>query len=378
MKRRKVAILGSAGVPARYGGFETLAENLVRQHQATQNPGHLTVYCSASAGKERPPHYLSAQLRYSRLKANGFQSIVYDVVTLLDAARRGTDTALLLGVSGALILPLIRLVSPMRIVTNLDGVEWRREKWKGPTRHFLRLSERVAVRFSHQLVADNQGIADHLRQTYGVEPVMIAYGGDHALEPAGPADRAGQDTAEHELPPAYALALCRIEPENNIDMILEAFALARKPLVLVGNWDNSAYGRALRARYAGTEGMRLLDPVYEASRLYRLRQGAGLYVHGHSAGGTNPALVEMMHFGRPVLAFDCAYNRFTTEDRACYFSSAKELARLVCGDSEIGGGAAMREIAERRYCWRRIGAQYFELLGLASPPVAASAPREIE
>lgn len=355
----KVAIVGTVGVPGRYGGFETLAENLARHHQRSRSPASLTVYCSAGAYPDRPPRYVTAQLRYSRLKANGTQSVLYDAFTLLDAALRGNDVALLLGVSGAMALPFIRVVSRMRIVTNVDGIEWRRDKWKGLARHFLRLSERAAVRFSHAVIADNQGIADYLRETYGIEATVIAYGGDHALEPAGESSPDGGDSG---LPTDYALALCRIEPENNVVMILEAFKKARKPLVFVGNWDNSAYGQALKTRYGSAEGIRLLDPVYEPGKLYEIRRGASLYVHGHSAGGTNPALVEMMHFGVPILAFDCVYNRFTTEDQARYFSTAEELTQLAEETIDSGNGMPMCEIAERRYRWDLISDQYFRLI----------------
>ena len=357
----KVAILGTVGVPGRYGGFETLAENLVRHHQRSGSADRLTVYCSAVAYPDRPPRYLTAELRYSRLKANGPQSVLYDAVTLLDAARNGNDAALLLGISGAIVLPLIRLASRMRIITNVDGIEWRREKWKGLTRRFLRLSERVAVRFSHEVLADNQAIADYLRDAYGVEASVIEYGGDHAVQPESslsPSVRSNKIS----LPSGYALALCRIEPENNIGMILEAFVRARKPLAFVGNWNNSDYGRALKERYGTVPGLYLLDPVYQADDLYEIRKGAKLYVHGHSAGGTNPSLVEIMHFGVPVLAFDCIYNRVTTENQATYFSSEKELINLLEYEVYMANGSRMQEIAERRYCWSQISGRYFQVI----------------
>ncbi|MAY64099.1 MAG: glycosyl transferase [Rhizobiales bacterium] len=365
----KIAIVGTVGVPGRYGGFETLAENLVRQHQAEAVAADLTVYCSAQPKEHRPARYLDADLRYSRFKANGFQSTIYDAVTLVDAARNGQDVTLVLGVSGAIALPLIRLFSPMRIVTNVDGIEWRRDKWKGPARHFLRLSEWMAVRFSHEIVADNQGIADHLRQAYGVVADVIAYGGDHAV--AGAAAASGPGAVS--LPAGYALSLCRIEPENNVAAILEAFASAGRPLVFVGNWNNSAYGRALRAEFGALGNLRLLDPVYETDALYRLRSGAGLYVHGHSAGGTNPSLVEMMHFGIPILAFDCVYNRHTTENAADYFSSAADLARLAQSPIDPAMGTQLRETARRLYSWHQIGRQYFDLLGVTAAEPAREA-----
>ncbi|RKE79231.1 DUF1972 domain-containing protein [Rhizobium sp. AG855] len=355
----KAAILGTVGVPGRYGGFETLAENLVRQHQARGSGTDLAVYCSAPAYDVQPSNYLGASLYYSRWKANGLQSVLYDATTLLQCVWRGCDVVLLLGVSGASILPVIRLVSRMRIVTNVDGIEWRRDKWKGFARHFLRFSEWMAVRFSHEVVADNQGIADYLSDTYGISPKVIAYGGDHAVNL--PSD-AGSAVRSLPCSPGYALALCRIEPENNIDMILQAFASSQRNLVFVGNWDSSDYGRRLRSKYAACANLHLLDPIYDPDELYRVRIAASFYVHGHSAGGTNPSLVEMMHFGLPVVAFDCVYNRHTTEGRADYFRSSLDLSALVAGEIRADAGARMKEIADRKYRWSIVADQYFEML----------------
>lgn len=354
------SILGTVGVPGRYGGFETLAENLARYHQAHEWEARLTVYCSARDVETQPRRFLSAELCHIGLKANGPQSVAYDMISLLDALRRRTDVVLLLGVSGALALPLVRLFSRARIVTNIDGLEWQRAKWRGLARLILRWSERAAVRWSHAVIADNPRIADHVRERYGRTCHVIAYGGDHALE-AAPVAKPGLG-----LPERYALVLCRIEPENNVGMILEAFASRPgRDLVVVGNWDQSAHGRALRAEYGAQPHIHLVDPVYEPGHLRWIRDGAEIYIHGHSAGGTNPVLVEMMHFGIPVLAFDCTFNRITTEGKAIYFHSAKTLASSVTAleatnAAKIGG--QMSEIATRRYTWAQIGRAYFDLM----------------
>lgn len=357
---RRYAILGTVGVPATYGGFETLAENLVHYHSEHQRTESLAVYCEKPASAKKAARFLSAELRYAPFKANGVQSIPYDIWSLFHATLRGTDVILLLGVSGALALPLLRLFSRVRIVTNIDGIEWKRDKWSGLARWVLNRSERAAVRWSHVVVADNHAIAEHVRASYGAGCEVIAYGGDHAL--AAQADGA----VGSGLPERYALGLCRIEPENNVAMILEAFAeMPDQPLVFVGNWQKSEYGRALRAHYGGMPHMHLLDPVYDPGRLRRVRDGARLYVHGHSAGGTNPSIVEMMHFGIPVLAHNCSFNRCSTEQQALYFESSSELRALVLGmDQSIATevGTRMKDIARRRYTWAEIGRAYYALL----------------
>lgn len=353
--RHRIAILGSVGVPARYGGFETLADNLARFHADTDRPEALSIYCSRPAYPDRPETFGKAELRYSRFRANGASSVVYDATTLRDAIARGTDVALLLGVSGAIALPALARKGT-RIVTHVDGLEWRRGKWSAPARAFLRWSERLAVRHSDAVIADSPAIAEHLRQEYGVEAEVIAYGGDHATAPPQP-----PSAAPANLPHDYTLALCRIEPENNAQIILEAFTEAGKPLVFIGNWRDSAYGRGLKACFQDVPHLRLLDPIYAPGPLFALRHDARAYVHGHSAGGTNPALVEMMHIGHPILAFDCIFNRIATQEAAQYFANKADLVAALAGPMTPAQGSALQRIAQRDYTWAKVGAQYFDL-----------------
>lgn len=357
---KTIAILGTVGIPAAYGGFETLAENLVRYHKNNSIPCRLVVYCSAANCPDQPQSHLGAELRYVALNANGISSIPYDIVSLFSAAWRGSDVILLLGVSGAIALPLVRLLSRSRIVTNIDGIEWKREKWKGAARWFLRFSEFMAVSFSHEVIADNAGIAEHVARSYGRACHVIAYGGDHSLEGIC------KSFDESRLPDQYALALCRIEPENNVGLILEAFAHANDmPLVFIGNWNNSDYGRELKQRYASVSKLRLLDPIYDVGILHSIRSKASVYVHGHSAGGTNPSLVEMMHFGVPILAYDCIFNRHTTDGKALWFKDVESLGAalsMLTRENCASIGDELKRIAQQRYTWDTIGRDYFRLL----------------
>lgn len=354
-----IAIVGTVGVPGRYGGFETLAENLVRKHGEMAIPGSLVVYCSARSYPEQNSHFLGARLRYVDLPANGIFSVLYDVVCIFSAIFRRNTVIFLFGVSGAIALPFVQLLSRVKVVTNVDGIEWKREKWGFLARRFLRFSEFLAVRFSSEIVADNQGIAEHIQGTYGRSCRYIAYGGDHALlsEP--------QAYCRQVLPLQYSLAVCRVEPENKVGTILKAFSLLpSSPLVFVGNWNGSAYGRSLYAEYARFEHIYMLDPVYDPAELRGLRDSAHSYIHGHSAGGTNPSLVEMMHFGIPVLAFDCLFNRYTTDDKAIYFSDEQSLRKAVTelGESNSSQfGREMLELARARYTWDIVARAYFKL-----------------
>jgi glycosyltransferase involved in cell wall biosynthesis len=344
-KNVMVSIVGSAGVPACYGGFETLVENLLDDKDALIN-----VYCSPKKDANKPVKYKNAHLHYIPLNANGIQSIPYDIWSLVHAAIKGTDNILILGVSGAICLPFIRLLSKAKIIINIDGLEWRRDKWGYFAKKFLKFSERMAVEYSDVCIADNKGIADYVLENYGMEAEVIAYGGDHAV------------VADLNLWDAgYALALCRIEPENNIDMILESFSKTNKQLKFIGNWEYSDFGRKMKAKYQKFGNINMLDPVYEIEKLFELRQKCSFYVHGHSAGGTNPSLVEMMHFGKAVFVFDCIYNRASTENKAQFFKDTSELIRLIESPAEDNNALDMKEIANRRYTWKTVKRQYYDL-----------------
>jgi len=357
---RKIAILGTVGVPACYGGFETLAENLVRSNNALGKPYHITVYCSSKEYQDLEPEFMGARLKYISLPANGKESILYDFWSLVSTLCSDVDIILLLGVSGTIALPLVRLLSRKKIVTNIDGIEWRRQKWQGFAKKFLKFSERLAIRYSHEIITDNKAIQDYVKAEYQADSHVIAYGGDHAVA----TDMASVE--EYGLPTDFSFSVCRIEPENNVHMILEAFAQnPSKPLVFVGNWNYSAYGKNLRSKYSDCEHLRLLDPIYDSGKLASLRSAARFYLHGHSAGGTNPSLVEAMHFGRPILAFDCDFNRYTTGEKARYFKTAEQILLLMesMTAEESGSiGKAMREIAAKEYTWKVIAKKYFDLL----------------
>ncbi len=163
----------------------------------------------------------------------------------------------------------------------------------------------------------------------------------------------------------YAFTVCRIEPENNLHLILEAFSEhPEMPLVIVGNWKFSSYGRDLFQKYSKLPDYHLLSPIYEKERLNKLRSQCTFYLHGHSCGGTNPSLVEAMYWGLPVIAYDVNFNRETTENKAMYFDTPEALRRLCTETSDeerIAIGKSMQEIAQRRYTWKRIADCYAKL-----------------
>ena len=353
-----ISVIGTVGLPASYGGFETLVEYLTDN---LSNHYKLTVYCSRPAYKSFLQNYKGAELVYLPFKANGIQSIPYDVFSMIHASRRA-DVLLILGVSGCIFLPVLRWFYKRKIIVNIDGLEWKRDKWSTLVKRFLKFSERLAVRYSDVVVADNPAITDYVFNEYGNEAVTIAYGADHVRSVGFP-PRVLEKYPVLSSP--YYFKVCRIEPENNIKMILSAFSkIPEKKLVIVGNWDSSEFGKRQKEAFSSFCNIFLLDPIYDQDILNQFRSNCICYVHGHSAGGTNPSLVEAMYLGLPILAFGVNYNRETTNHQALYFHNEQELIDLVNTTSDESLrtiGVAMKTYASEHYTWERISSQYSQL-----------------
>ena len=349
----KLAIVGSVGVPASYGGFETLVEHLIGDAEHDY-----TVYCSGVHYKDdRRKTYKGAKLVYIPVSANGPASFLYDLLSIVHGIIAGHRQFLILGTSGATLIPFVRVLCPsVRMVANIDGVEWRREKWRGVAKRFLKFSERMAVRYAHVVVADNEAISDYVRISYDRQSETIAYGGDHALV------QLQQISAYEDLDieRGYSLALCRIEPENNVHMILQAFSELGDELVFIGNWQATDYGKKLLAKYSTFANLRLLNPIYDVETLCAYRTHCRAFIHGHSAGGTNPSLVEAMHFAKPIIAFNCGYNRASMEGKGAYFMDGAELKQRVA-ENQHSHDPEMREIALRKYSWDIVKQKYLAL-----------------
>ncbi len=357
VQKTKLGIIGTVGVPAKYGGFETLAHQLVLN---LRNRFDLTVYSSSKSysKKERVSHWEGAKIVYVPLKANGAQSIIYDIISMIHALIF-CDVLLVLGVSGCIFLPVVKLFPWKKVVVNVDGLEWRRAKWSGWAKQFLIFSEKMAVRYADEIITDNAAIQKYVVDYYDINARLIEYGADHVSK----VEVESSFMLKYPfLNSDYAFKVCRIEPENNIHMVLEAFARHQKlPLVLVGNWDHSEYGKDLRKMYRQYKNLYLLDPIYDPTALNMLRSNCTLYVHGHSAGGTNPSLVEAMYLELPILAYGVIYNRITTEQRALYFSNVEDIISTLEKLPQLQLDAIafnMKWTADHRYTWSVIAGKY--------------------
>lgn len=358
---KKVAIIGTAGVPARYGGFETLVHQLVTHLNRSFK---LSIYCSNKyyPKEERKKYWNNARLHHLPFNANGGQSIIYDIISIIHALFYA-DVLLILGVSGGILIPFVKLFTRKKIIVNIDGLEWKRDKWSSPIKRFLRFSEYLAVKYSDADISDNESIRNYTAKHYKTLSLLVEYGADHASKQ--------EITEEHKekypfLKEKYAFKVSRIEPENNNHLILEAFSkLPQKTLVMLGNWDRSEYGIELKEKYSKFPNIKILNPIYEQKELDILRSNCDIYVHGHSAGGTNPSLVEAMYLGLPIVTYGVSYNKATTENKAFYFSDEKELINILESKIEndyLENRKIMKEIADRRYTWEIIAQKYANLI----------------
>ena len=320
MTPTSIAFIGTVGVPNVYGGFEAFLEACV---PLLVKHGHrVTVSCDASRYADHNPYWNGSTRVFIHIKANGATSVFHDALAFFKVFL-SSKNIVVLGVSAGIFFPIFRLLCLLtgkNLIVNVDGIEWRRTKFSLFKRMFLRISDAMAQIFSDKVIIDNEGLRPYLTASGKKKAIYVPYSGDHVLRL--PYESA---TNDYDL-----LSICRIEPENNCDLLLEAFRnLGEGRYIFVGNWDSSEYGRNLRAKFKNTPGLTMHDPIYDINQLATLREGCKGYIHGHSVGGTNPSLVEMLFYDAPIAAFDCIFNRNTADADAEYFSNSTELTALM-------------------------------------------------
>lgn len=355
----KLAFIGTDGLPARYGGFETFAMQ-VSQHLV--GLGHEVMVVGSSIGRavgENGPDGVIT--RNLPLKANGVASIPFDLLSSVSVCR-WADAVILLGVSAGPFVPMMRrIVRGGNLIVNVDGLESRRMKWSAMGRRYLRWAERVAIQGARHIVADNDVIADIIAREHGRPSTMIAYGSDHVRFIDGAVRQ--RILANFGLEEGrFLLTIARIEPENNIEMMLEAAAdRLDRPYVVLGNFSATEYGRDLLARYGNRSGIHLIASSYNPDTLAALRSGCQIYLHGHSVGGTNPSLVEVLPYDRPILSYDCSFNRATLDNHGGYFASSGDLRNRLMQNNPTCYRPPSSLRDDPRYRWRGIAESYAAL-----------------
>ena len=364
MKKKVIRILGTRGVPATHGGIDTFAENLALY--LVKHGWRVTVYClEDGVGPVFEDSWRGVRrVRMPVATSGAAGTIVFDWKSTVHAARE-PGLVLTLGYNTAVFCALYRLKG-LKNAINMDGVEWRRQKWGGVAKLWFWLNDWAGCWLGNHLVADHPEIKKHLATRTSLKKItMIPYGSDRV------------DAADAELiapfgltPGSYAILIARAEPENSILEVVQAWS--RKPrgckLLVLGKYEaGHAYQRAVQA--AASAEVIFPGAVYEKPVVQALRFHARFYVHGHQVGGTNPSLVEALGAGNAVLAHDNAYNRWVAGDAGVYFADEAECAlaieRLLTGGEAL---AVLQNAARARhssaFTWEMVLGGYEELLGL--------------
>lgn len=345
----KISILGTRGVPSAHSGFETLAHDL---SLFLRDQGwDVTVYCQAAVG-EAPWSDEWQGVRRVHLPttlSGPLGTIEFDWRSTLHAAARG-DLALVLGYNTA-VFSLVHRIRGVRTVMNMDGFDWKREKWNRFQRAWLYVNDWAGSWLSDHLIADHPEIERHLRRRR-LRPAsrisMVPYGAPE-VRAADPAIVERMDLR----PGGYALVIARPEPENTVLPIVRAFSRRTRDLSLVvlGEYDGTIPYRR-RVVDSASEEVVFPGAIFDREIVSALRFHARLHVHGHTVGGTNPTLVEALGAGNAVLAHDNRFNRWVAEDAARYFSNEDECAEqmdLLLSDAGDATVAEMSAAARRRH-----------------------------
>ena len=329
--------MGTRGVPAQYGGFETAVEEIGKR--LVTRGYDVTVYC-------RNPGQRITQYEGMRLvNAPAIRHRVAETLSHTAAStahaivRDHPDVVLLLNAGNA---PMLRPLALAGIPTaiHLDGLESKREKWRGAGAAYYRWAERAAVRWGREVIADADAIADHVRREYGRECVVIPYGASVIHPDADRLTTLGVDAGE------YHLIVARFEPENHVLDAVHAYRTSQetRPLVVVGSAPYSQwYVESVRAAAHADPRIRFTGGIYDQELLDQLYGNATTYIHGHSVGGTNPSLLRAMGAGAPVLAYDVEFNREVTAGEALFWSDADALTPLL---DDVASGLSGSLLAE--------------------------------
>ena len=345
----KVGVLGVRGLPPAYGAFDQCLAEIVK-HSVIQAPElKFLVACDSVF---RSYNYASANVSRIFIKRiPGFGILLFSFIALITYRVRGAQVLLSFGYGSSILFPLAKLLG-MRIVCNTDGFEWRRQKWGYLARLFFKVSEWFCAKFSDFLIFDAEVIARYFSIKFSRAGSVLRYGCEQIAEfPDLDFDR-DFGISVH----SYFLLVMRLEPENNIKLIVEAFVASKTtiPLVIVGP-STPFFERKVRPLL--DDRCRVLGPIYDRAILKCLRDNATAYIHGHSVGGTNPTLVEAVDSGLPVLAFDTRFNREVLGAFGNYFTNAESLTELIDAEHWMYPAALTSE-----YLWGHICNGYLRVL----------------
>ena len=358
----RIGILGSRGIPNYYGGFEQFAEHL---SAGLAKKGHEVIVYNSHDHPYQQKNWRNAQIEhcYNPEKLLGsFGQFIYDLNCILSARKQNLDVILMLGYTSSSVWGRL-FPRKTKVIFNMDGLEWQRSKYSKPVRKFLLYAEKLAIKFGDHHIADSRLIRSYLKEKYKVPCEYITYGAE-IFNNENDLLLKKYDVFKYN----YFLLIARMEPENNIEMILDGFSasMSSKKFLVVGDTRNK-YGRYLLKKFEKYEQIRFIGPIYNnTQKIHTLRTFSYLYFHGHSVGGTNPSLLEAMASRSLVAAHNNKFNKAILHDDACYFSNALGVKNII--EKTTRGNLELMMIKnnflkiQKEYAWEKIIEEYNNMI----------------
>ncbi|MDL5487732.1 DUF1972 domain-containing protein [Microbacterium wangruii] len=371
-----IAMFGTRGVPAAYGGFETAVEEV--GYRLVERGHRVTVY--TRGGERDLTEYRGMRVvQLPALSVKQLETLSHTGFSVLHAVtHRRPDAAFVFNAANSPFIPMLR-ARGIPVALHMDGLEWRRSKWGRGGAAYYRWAEEHGVRAADALIADAPGIAEYYEDEFQAPTELIRYGAPILNGVSDEGVRAlGLESG------GYHLVVARFEPENHVLEIVKGYraSAGRKPLIVVGSAPYAAeYTQAIAAAAQGDERIRMLGGVYDQELLDALYAHAFTYVHGHSVGGTNPSLLRAMGAGTAVIAYDVTFNREVLDDEGWFFFGEGDIAGHFAAveahpDGVHGRGEALKRRAEAQFRWDDVADAYEDLaLRLAAGESAHSGMR---
>lgn len=359
----KIAFVSTRGIPNNYGGFEQFAEYI---SVGMAQRGHEVVVYSPKFHPYQESTYKGVRIKHiyspETWMGSSVGSFFYDFASLRDALKK-EDFDIIYEAGYTSIIPAYIWFNVKKrkrpiFTTNMDGLENKRSKFSPMVRRFLDWEEKMAVKYSHYLIADNMGIHDYYKEKYGKESKFLAYGADiHDDFKAEYLEEFGLKSEE------YYILIARLEPENNIVMAIEGYLHSkengRRPLIVVGK-TNTPHGKELVEKYGNERNVEFVGGIYDFKKPDSVRHFSKAYFHGHSVGGTNPSLLEAMAAGCFIFAHDNIFNRAVLKENAFYYPSADKVTEYLNRIDTIAEGSKIQytarniEVIRNEYSWESL------------------------
>lgn len=351
---KKVAIIGSHGLYANYGGWDQLVKNLA-ERKTKEDFEYLIFNSKETPRIARVPK--GVVVKHINLKASGFEGLIYDFWTILICYFK-IDAILLLGVQGIPLVVFLSLFRKVNVVSNVGGLEWERPKFGFFAKSYLKICFKLSFIFSEYVILDNQHYEVFAPKKSNAKIVVLPYGGEINVE----LKITNEILVKYPfLDSEYYLSISRALEDNFIDKLCESFVGLDDKLVLISNFSSSTYGKMVLEKYSCYNNIVLINGLYDKPELDLIRRTCAAYIHTHTLCGTAPSLVEMIISQRPILSIDVPQNRFTLDNFGMYFKTFDELKSILTNKEKLLFHGLVPNYLVEKFDWKGVVGKYEKL-----------------